>query len=154
MIDKLFRFEDKNGNLYDCTDGKLTLYLKKEKKVRKIGRILEIDGKRIFKKFEQIEHVHRATDSWSVPVEIFEKIDEIWFYTDTTDYKITKKEADKNKQYLSFIKAGIENKVYIPLTLWYTKERNSNVKKDNEKNYEEAIVVGDKKDVYDSGKLF
>ncbi len=120
MNDKLFSFEDKHGNLFDCKDGKLTLQLKSEKRIRKIGEILEIKGLLVYKKHEDEQHIYRKTNAWSVPVQIFEKVDGIWFYSDNYDYKITTKKAKAHMQYLSFNKSGYENKVYIPIQLWNT----------------------------------
>jgi hypothetical protein len=121
MIDKLFTFEDKYGNLFHCKDGKLTLQLVSENRVRNIGNIVEIDGLTIFKKFEDEEHIYRKTNAWSVPVQIFEKVDGIWFFSNRFNYKILTKKAKENLQYLSFTKKGYEPKVYIPLKLWNIK---------------------------------
>lgn len=122
-IDKRFTFEDRDGNLFSCEDGRLSLRLKSETRVRKIGKIIYNAEKKIliYKKREDENQIHRKTNSWSVPVHIYEKIDGIWFYTNLYNYKILKKEAEKAKSYLSFKKAGYENKVYIPLQLWHTK---------------------------------
>lgn len=120
MIDKLFTFEDKHGNLFHCKNGKITLQLKSEKRIRNIGEIVEIKGLNIYKKFEDEKDIHRKTNSWSVPVEIFEKVDGIWFFSKSYDYKILVKKAKDHMKYLSFNKSGYENKVYIPLQLWNT----------------------------------
>lgn len=121
--DRLFSFEDKYGNLFDCKNGKITLQLKSENRIRKIGEIVQINGLRIYKKFEKEEHIHQKTNSWSVPVEIFEKVDGLWFYTNSNNYKILVKKANLNKQYLSFNKSGYENKIYIPLSLWHKEKK-------------------------------
>ena len=121
FIDKIFTFEDKNGNFFSCKDGKLTLQLKSESRVRKIGEITQIKNLVIYKKYEDERFIHRKTNSWSVPVDIFEKCDGFWFHTKQYNYKILKSKAKQNMSYLSFRKAGYEDKVYIPLQLWSTK---------------------------------
>lgn len=120
-IDKQFSFKDEADNQFSCNDGRITLQLKSEDRTRKIGEIVVIKGLLIYKKREDEAQVHRKTNSWSVPVHIYERINGIWFYTDLYNYKILKAKADKNKKFLHFKKVGNEKKVYIPLQLWSTK---------------------------------
>lgn len=123
MLDKLFTFEDKQGNFFHCKDGKITLQLKSEDRRRKIGEVY-VDEKTnltIYKKFEDENQIHRKTNAWSIPVGIFEKVDGIWFFTDNYNYKILTKNAKKHMSYLTFKNVGYEPKVYIPLQLWNVK---------------------------------
>lgn len=124
MIDKLFTFEDKHGNLFHCKDGKITLQLKSENRTREIGEIvITADGLKVYKKKENEKDIYRKTNAWSVPVEIFEKVNGIWFFTDEYDYKILVSKAKESMDYLSFNKKGYENKMYIPIELWSVKAR-------------------------------
>jgi len=114
----MFTFKDKNENLYICKDGKLTLQLKSELRVRKIGEIYVNNKYTIYKKYEDEKHIFRKTNAWSIPVDIYEKVDTIWYYSKLYNYRILKKKAKEHMQYLSFNKSGYENKVYIPIQLW------------------------------------
>lgn len=122
-IDRAFTFEDKDGNFFGCKDGKLTLQLRSETRLRKIGEIFYNEEKKllIYKKREDENQIHRKTNSWSIPVHLYNRVDGIWFYTNKYNYKILRQEAEKHKMYLSFKKVGYESKVYIPLQLWTTK---------------------------------
>ena len=122
MLNELFTFKDKDGNVFHCKNGKITLQLNSEDKVRKIGEVyINEKGLTIYKKYEEERHIHKKTNAWSIPVPIFEKVDGIWFYSKTYNYKILTSEAKKNMTYLTFKKVGYEPKVYIPLQLWNTK---------------------------------
>lgn len=121
MLDIIFTFEDKYGNTFHCKNGKITLQLKSEKRIRNIGEIVQINNLIIYKKFEDEKYIHVKTDSWSVPKQIFDKVDGIWFHTKTKNYKILISVAKNQVKYLTFKESGYESKVYIPLKYWTIK---------------------------------
>ena len=125
MYDKELTFDDHWGNKFVCTSGKLTLQLKSEpnRKPRKIGEIINIKDYIVYKKFEKEKDIYQKTNAWSVPVEVFERVDGIWFYTNENDYKIMVKTAKEKMHYLTFSNSGYERKVYIPLDLWTIKSK-------------------------------
>lgn len=120
MYDKMFTFTDEWGNKFKCVNNKITLELKSEphRKPRQIGEVVNIRSFLILKKNEKEKDIWRKTNAWSVPVEIFEKIDGMWFISELYEYKILAKKAKENMDYLTFSKSGYEKKVYIPLSLW------------------------------------
>jgi hypothetical protein len=123
MYDELFTFTDEWENEFKCVNNHITLQLRSEphRKPRQIGEIVNIKGLIILKKNEKEKHIWRKTRAWSVPVEIFEKIDGMWFISELHSYKILTKKAKENMDYLTFSKSGYEKKVYIPLNIWSTR---------------------------------
>jgi hypothetical protein len=120
-IDGLFTFRDRNENSFFCENGKLTMKLKDNKRIFHIGEILRLKGLLIYKKKEKEKDVHRGTNSWTVPVPIFDKVDGMWYQSEKYNYKILKTKAKENKPLLNYRKWGSELKVCIPLQIWTTK---------------------------------
>ena len=118
---------DKFGNVYEISDltGVVTLCQKNETRKRNIGRIYKekkLDGL-VFKKIDKEEHIHRKTNSWSIPYEIWIMVEGVWIQTKEHDYWLIKKEVENKKEFLHFLKAGTELKVYINLELWNKRKR-------------------------------
>ena len=118
-LDSLFSFRDWHGNVFCCEKGKLTIYTPIKNTEKKIGHILVINDLIILRKREQEKYRHWATNSWSVPSDIFNKIDGIWITTEEGHYKILTSKAKENMKYLHFKQSGFERKVYIPVELFH-----------------------------------
>ena len=117
-IDRFFTVKDKQGNGFFCRNGKITLRLSSEDKERKIGEVYYKGTGLVYKKYEdESTGIFRKTNSWSIPYFIYEKIDKIWFYTLTADYRIAKKDAP-SAEFLHFRNSGYEKKIYIPIKYW------------------------------------
>ena len=117
-LDKLFTFTDEYGNVFCCRNRKITLQLKSENRVRNIGELIIYRGAVIYKKFESEKQIFRKTNSWSLPKQIFNKVDGIWFYTNKNNYKILTKDVKEHVKYFHFCDTGYEFKIYIPLDIW------------------------------------
>lgn len=118
-MDDLFTFEDKHGNKFRCISGKIFLIPAGTHRERKIGRVYKTDkGTIIYKKYEEEKHIYRKTNAWSIPYEIYNRVDRVWFYSKLYNYRIIKKEVNNLKDFFHFARSGVELKVYIPLKYW------------------------------------
>ena len=118
-IDKLFSFTDDYGNVFICKDGKLTLKRPSQISVHHIGKIVVIKNLLIYKKSEKEKDIYHIHNGWTIPTSIYENIDGIWFTSETTSYKILKKEADKHLEQMRTKKdSKFEPKVCVPIRFW------------------------------------
>lgn len=125
QIDRLFTYEDNDGNFFLCRNRYIVLSLKSESRQRNIGKIVCDNDELVYSKYENIKDIYRMTNAWSIPYFIVKRVDRITFYTKTHFYRIssfdiiTAYEAD----ILHFKNSGIELKVYVPLSMWTITER-------------------------------
>ena len=124
MYDKIFTLTDRWGNVFNCVNNQITLQLKSEphRNPRKIGGFITVNGFVIYKKYDVESQIFRATNSWSIPIHIFENVDGIWFFSNKYNYKILTRDVKNHIHYLTFLKAGNEGKIYIPLDNWIRSE--------------------------------
>ena len=128
--DRLFCFEDKWNNRFHCKNGNITLQLKSESRIRNIGEIIIVNSLTIYKMIKELTKpereidIFRKTNSWSIPIEIFNKVDGIEFTTERFSYKVLTSKVKNDVNYFAFIKSGYEGKIYVPLNLWHKKTVN------------------------------
>lgn len=119
---------DKNNNHYYSVNNKIYLKLNSDQRERCIGEFIEHEkGGIVYKKFDEEKHIHRKTNSWSIPLLIYNKVDSIWFYSKNYNYTIIKDEVKDNIKYFHFMSSGTEKKVYIPLNLWKKTSLNAKI---------------------------
>lgn len=118
-IDRMFSYEDADGNYFMCKHRKIFLSLKKEfPRQRNLGLITSHNDILIYSKPEDMKDIFRKLNAWSIPYWIVDRVDLILFYTDTHVYRISAADIIRESTILHFEEAGIELKVYVPLEMW------------------------------------
>lgn len=124
MIEKIFTGTDEKDNFFSCKNGIIWLSLhNKPERQLKIGVILEIQKNGntllVFQKNEKEKDLHRATNSWSLPNFIYQRIDAFTVITEMCIYKCLKSKMEREINWLHFLDSGTEKKVYIGLNLFH-----------------------------------
>lgn len=114
----IYRKEDDDGNILAISvEGKVTIKLSKEApRVRNIGEFKN----RTYTKFDEVKHIFRILNAWSINYEMFKISDKVVINTVKDTYSIDTTEVDG--KLLHFKDAGIETKIYIPLEMWKINE--------------------------------
>lgn len=127
-IDKQFSFTDARGNVFKCRNKQLSLKIPSNDKALEIGKITMITSfpknVLIYAKTEKEGQVHHNTNGWTVPLDILNKVEGLWYRTEKYHYKILKSIALMNHENVHFRDPSkFESKVSIPIRFWEKTER-------------------------------
>jgi len=107
------RIEDTQGNVIMIGPaGRVKLNLIKETRTRNIGTFQN----KIYRKYDEEQHIFRKLNAWSINYEMFKISDKVEVKTKKRTYTIDTTAIKGH--ILNFKDAGIERKIYIPLSLW------------------------------------
>lgn len=116
-IDNIINGTDEYGNTYYAKDGRIYLKLEGSDRTRCIGLIKEEDEKVLYMKHEEEDQRYRKTDAWSINWHVAKFVDLIFFITDREGYKISRRHAEMNGEFLHF-QSSTEKKLYVPVKYW------------------------------------
>jgi hypothetical protein len=106
-------FKDNRGNNYSISDNGIITFTPKSGIKKMIGKI--IDG--LYEKNEDMAHIYRKTNSWSINSTILDLSSSIRYITEKDIYTISKSKAIENCSYKIY---NNELKAYVPLKYWNT----------------------------------
>ncbi len=146
-LDILLSSKDKSGNTLIYDRGKLffKLFVQPDK-IRDIGRIILIENKLVYIKYENEDSKFTKTNAWSIIHQVVDHVDEIIYITENSKYKITREEALKYGEIFHF-KSSTELKLYVPIVYWTIENfylSHTELKRDMDKEEEKRQRLIDK----------
>jgi uracil-DNA glycosylase len=135
-LEVLFTARDTSGNFLIYSNGDLYLRLESEDRNRKIGKLGYVGNMLVYSKFDDESQIHRATNSWSIPLLVAHNIDIICIKTPKREYWIGGKLALHVGSILKF--NGYERKLYVPVHVF------------EESLFNEGVVEDVKEDITES----
>jgi len=123
QIDRIFTYEDEDGNFFLCTNREIYLNLVIERRQRMLGKIVFDNNELVYSKYENEKDIFRKLNAWSIPYYIVKRVQRITFYTKEHFYRIRTSGIIDSSEKLHFKDSGIELKVYVPLDMWDITER-------------------------------